>query len=146
MSKTINILVAVNVTGATNEAGDSNGNVGDYVYMMDDSDTIYPHGTSGGDGTHELVTFCESGDKIRWHAYSIDPSQTVAITGVTGQIISQLDFHPSQEPGYNGAVWSGTVNGAGTKVQYSLSLQLNGKTNGWFDPFVTSTYPQAAKR
>lgn len=138
MPKTVNVLVAVNVAKAE-PVGEELGN---YVFMVDTTG----RSGDGNEGGDELVTTCENGDTIRWHAHSIDPSQTVAITGFDGDIESELQLNPAQEPGYDGAVWSGIVRAAGNHVQYSMYLLLNGKTPKSFDPYITATNPARAER
>ncbi|KVD66340.1 hypothetical protein [Burkholderia ubonensis] len=142
---TINILVAVNVANAVTESTNNGQNVANYVYMMDDvivDDINKPNTTEGID---ELLTYCNSGDTLRWTVYSIDPDQHVKITGITGEILKKLNFEPSADNNAQ-TVWSGTVQGIGDKVQYSLQLLLNNHTPGCFDPHVTSTYGTSAKR
>ncbi len=130
---TINVLVAVNVGQAAIAQ-----NLNQYVFM-EDSTGYSGNGSSG----QELVTTCTNGDTVIWQVVSIDPSETVVIVGFTGAAIPNM-INPVQYPQYDGTVWGGSVNSAGTTVQYSLSLVLNGDYNTplQFDPYLTANDPQ----
>ncbi|MDR0240752.1 MAG: hypothetical protein LBJ65_04025 [Burkholderia sp.] len=149
MSNTINILVAVNTTGAL---GASNGeisdkNVGDFVYMADDSDTTYPAAQNyKTEGTDELLTYCQDGDTLIWRVYSINQQPSIAITGITGDVDSTFnEFKPQAISGHDGQWWSAVIHGTGTSVQYSVNLSIGGVPVR-FDPHITSVEPEYAKR
>ena len=141
---TINILVAVNVSQAAASVANGNTNIGPFVYMVDS--TGYTGNGAGGD---ELTTTVAPGDTVVWQSVSVDPSQTVTMTGFTGSAIgtnggSEI-INPVQYPQYNpaGSVWGGYITGTtnGSADQYSISLLLNGSVHGWFDPFLISNAP-----
>ncbi|MFA6051413.1 MAG: hypothetical protein WC762_02370 [Methylobacter sp.] len=134
---TVNVLVAVNVGQALNQiVNTGNANIGEYVYMADTT------GYSGsGEGTDELTTTVTVGGTLIWQTVSIDPSQTVTITGFSGQAIPSV-VNPVQYPQYSGAVWGGSVNSTTQgSEQYTIGLLLNGGTHAWFDPFIVSNAP-----
>jgi hypothetical protein len=132
---TVNILVAVNVGQAV-----ATGNLPPNVYMVDTNGYM----GSGGEGTNELQTTCTNGDTLVWSVVSIDPNETVSITGFTGQAIPTM-INPAQYPQFNGTVWGGRVNQAGTGIQYSINLLLEGGVHLTFDPFITANNPTAHK-
>ncbi|QVN21415.1 hypothetical protein [Burkholderia pyrrocinia] len=149
MSNTINILVAVNTTGAVNaNNGDIPGKtVGDFVYMADDSDTTYAAAENyKTEGTDELLTYCNDGDALIWRVYSINQQPSISITGITGNVNTTFnDFNPQPIPGHNGQWWSAVIHGTGTNVQYSVNL-LIGDVPVSFDPHITAVEPKFAKR
>ncbi|WP_176050110.1 hypothetical protein [Burkholderia sp. BCC1644] len=149
MPNTINILVAVNTTGAVNaNNGDIPGKgVGDFVYMADDSDTTYPSAENyKTEGTDELLTYCEDGDTLIWRVYSINQQPSISITGITGDVYATFnEFKPQAIPGHDGQWWSAVIHGTGTSVQYSVKLSIGGVPVS-FDPHITSVEPEYAKR
>ena len=128
---TINVLVAVNVGQAI-----AQNNLPEYVFMVDTTG----YSGNGNEGGNELVTTLQNGDTIVWSVVSIDPSQTVSITGFTGAAIPNM-VNPAPYPQYNSTVWGGRINEAGNHVQYSIDLLLNGNVHMTFDPFITATNP-----
>ncbi|MBN3772056.1 MULTISPECIES: hypothetical protein [Burkholderia] len=149
MSNTINVLVAVNTTGAleANDGQIANKGVGDFVYMADDSDTTYPAAQNyKTEGTDELLTYCQDGDTIIWRVYSISQEPSVSITGITGDVNTTFtNFQPHQITGHDGQWWTAVIHGTGTNVQYSVELKI-GETNVSFDPHITAVYSDYAKR
>ncbi|MBK8257150.1 MAG: hypothetical protein IPK82_31320 [Polyangiaceae bacterium] len=133
---TVNILVAVNVTQAI-----ATGNLGANVFMMDTNGYM----GSGGEGTSELKTSCYNGDTLVWSVVPIDPNDQVSITSFSGQAIPSM-VNPAQYPQFNGTVWGGRVNQAGTNVQYTMSLLLAGSVHLSFDPFITAKNPTLAAK
>ncbi|RKE36403.1 hypothetical protein B0G76_2581 [Paraburkholderia sp. BL23I1N1] len=129
----VNILVAVNVAQAI-----ATGELGNYVYMMDDSLT----GQSAGEGGDELSTVCENGDKIVWRVDSIDPDQHVSIDHFEGDIKTTGMINPAPYPQTDSDTWGGKINCAGNKVEYRMYLKLNNKIVQGFDPFITATNAQ----
>ncbi|AZQ56062.1 hypothetical protein [Burkholderia cenocepacia] len=146
MPNTINILVAVNTTGAVNASTYGKG-VGDFVYMADDSDTTYSEAENyKTEGTDELLTYCKDGDTLIWRVYSIDQEPSISITGITGQANTTFnDFNPRPIAGHDGQWWSAVIHGTGTNVQYSVSLLIGNKPVS-FDPHITAVEPEYAKR
>lgn len=142
----ISVLVAVDVQAALAQIAkdSSNTNVGSFVYMMDTT------GYSGsGEGTNELCTTVTVGDMLQWSVSPIDPATSVEISSFTGAAIGTNAqageiINPAPFPQYNptGSVWGGSVNATSPKVQYSITLSLDGVTSGWFDPFIISNAPQ----
>lgn len=137
---TINILIAVNVSEAMASVAKGNANVGSFVYMVDST------GHSGnGAGGDELQTTITPGDNVVWQSVSVDPSETITMTGFTGTAIGDRGIiNPVQYPQYNpaGSVWGGFVKGTSNGPdQYSISLLLNGQVHAWFDPFLISIAP-----
>ncbi|MEC5159744.1 hypothetical protein ACFDR9_005675 [Janthinobacterium sp. CG_23.3] len=125
---TINVLVAVNVGMAI-----STGNLSQYVFMVDTTG----YSGNGNEGGNELLTTCTNGDTVIWNVVSIDPSENVAILGFSGAAIPNM-INPGQYPQYAGTVWGGRVNSAGSEIQYSLELLLEGNVQQSFDPFLTA--------
>jgi hypothetical protein len=128
---TVNVLVAVNVGKAIAEK-----NLGKYVFMEDTTGYV----GSGGAGGNELTTTCKNGDTLVWQVVSIDPSETVAILSFSGVAIPNM-VNPAKYPQYDGTVWGGRVNQAGNKVQYAMTLLLEGNVQLSFDPYITATNP-----
>jgi hypothetical protein len=126
-------MVAVNVGQAI-----ATGNLGEYVFMVDTTG----YSGNGSEGGNELVTTCTNGDTVIWNVVSIDPSETVAILGFSGEAIQNNMINPGQYPQYAGTVWGGRVNSAGTNVQYSMELLLQGNVQQSFDPFLTANNVQ----
>lgn len=149
MSNTINVLVAVNTTGAleANNGEIGNKTVGDFVYMADDSDTTYPAAQNyETEGTDELLTYCQDGDTIIWRVYSINQQPSISITGIRGDVNSTFtNFNPTPISGHDGQWWSAVIHGTGTSVQYSVYLSIGGVPVS-FDPHITSVESEYAKR
>jgi hypothetical protein len=135
----IHILVAVNVAPAIT------GNLGDYVYMVDDS-----LDGSSGEGGHELETQCENGDILVWTVQSIDPDLKVSIDSFDGAATEGGDNALIAPTQVNGAktIWRSSVNGTTTTAQpYSMYLNLNnGQAHKTFDPYIFSKRAQGAKK
>ncbi|CAM1348275.1 MULTISPECIES: hypothetical protein [Tenacibaculum] len=129
----VNILAAVNVAAAI-----KSGNLGEYVFMMDTNDYMGTGNKS--EGTDELHTLVTNGDTIVWSVVSIDPNLSISIHSFHGEAINEGLIKPAQYPQHDGAVWGGHVNSAGTNVQYTMTLLVNGKLMT-FDPFITSVNP-----
>ncbi len=126
---TINVLVAVNVGQAI-----AQNNLSKYVFMVDTTG----YSGNGNQGSNELVTTLNNGDTIVWTVDSIDPNETVSILSFAGNAIPNM-VNPAQYPQFNGTVWGGRVNQAGNKVQYTMTLLLEGNVHLTFDPFITAT-------
>lgn len=125
----VNILVAVDVQAAI-----ASGDLSAHLYMVDTNGSV----GSYGEGGNELVTQCHNGDTIVWSVVPIDPDTDVAIHSFSGQAIPNM-VNPAPYPQYDGSVWGGRVNQAGTRVQYSMTLLLGGRVLLGFDPFITAT-------
>lgn len=125
---TVNVLVAVNVGQAI-----ATGNLSKYVFMEDTTG----YSGNGSEGGNELLTTCNNGDTIVWTVVSIDPTETIATLSFSGSAIPNM-VNPAAYPQYSNTVWGGRVNSAGTNVQYTMTLLLEGTVHLSFDPFITA--------
>ncbi|AJW98232.1 hypothetical protein [Burkholderia gladioli] len=127
----IYVDVLVNVAKAIDE-----NNLSKYVFMVDSTG----YSGDGSEGSNELRTKCENGDTIVWSAVSINPGDSVSILGFTGAAIPGM-VNPQRYPQYDGTVWGGRVNSAGSNIQYSITMLLENNHQMTFDPFITATNP-----
>jgi len=134
---TINILVVVDVEGAT-----SSGNLASNVWMIDTGKYL---GTV--EAGNELITYANNGDKLQWSLAAVDPGTNLAFapysanppSPFSGQAVP-ANINPQPVPLTNNtqyiaqfSVPGGTK--AGAQYQYRMTLAMDGK-NYTFDPFL----------
>lgn len=134
--KNVSILIVVNVESAIADIG----NLGNYVYMVDNSDGSMS-GTSG-EGGHELCTACKDGEAINWSVVPVCPTNDVEIVSFTGEMVNNKVCLPQSVTEPDGDVfWQGVVEARlspGSQPvtqQYSVVLSMSG-LQGSFDPYL----------
>lgn len=138
---TVNVLIVVDVVGAT-----SSGSLANNLYMMDTTKYL---GTL--EAGNELITTLNQDDTVNWAVAAINPGDNIKITGFTGNAIGGQNpqIAPVKIPG---GQWSSEFNApsgdpAGTQYQYSVAMTIDGQPYS-YDPFLklgASAFARGAK-
>ena len=128
----IDVLIIVDALGASQD----DGGLGSNVYLVDTN----KHLGSSQEGQAELSTACNDGQKITWNITPIDPSNDVAITGFTGQMVTDGVCRPHQLDNPGGGQSSLAALPAGSSTQCtsastarykrSIPSSTSGRTRG----------------
>lgn len=124
---TVNVLIVVDVVGAT-----SSGSLANNLYMIDTTKYL---GTL--EAGNELITTLNAGDIVAWASAPVDPGTNLQITGFTGQAPG-VNINPKQDPVTGEWESKFTVpigTPAGKQFQYSVTMSVDGRAFS-FDPFL----------
>jgi hypothetical protein len=129
MSKTVNVLIAVD-TNAAQSSKNLTGN----VYLVDTNHFM----GSTAEGQPELITTLHNGDTVVWNVQPINPGNDVEISGFTSQV-GTIGRNITPAKNADGS-WSGqyteTPPVSGHKFQYSVNLTFDNTNQLSFDPFL----------
>jgi threonine dehydrogenase-like Zn-dependent dehydrogenase len=114
--RTIDILVAVDCVGAL-----ASGSLKDNAYIVDTNG----YEGSWNEGTSQLVTICQDGQRLSWGIQSVNPGNQIDIVSFGGQMVTSNICNPSKQ-GIEGAEsWKGQVQTRGSIGQYNYTIQIS---------------------